>query len=180
MPNCENCTLEHDGSYGSGRFCNAKCARAFSTKADRQAISQRVSQALIGRKVGGSTPPIFTVRPETADGRRRISEANISRTTKILLAWVIPWSLGQVEPKGYRMVRRGLIHLRGEKCEICGWAEKHPISGSIPLHVHHKDGDHRNNGYNNLELLCPNHHSLTENFSAYNIASFKVRNLGAI
>lgn len=29
---CENCGKEHDGKYGSGRFCCAKCARGFSTK----------------------------------------------------------------------------------------------------------------------------------------------------
>ena len=29
---CENCGKEHDGSYGSGRFCSKKCARSFSTK----------------------------------------------------------------------------------------------------------------------------------------------------
>ena len=22
---CENCNKEHDGSYGSGRFCSSKC-----------------------------------------------------------------------------------------------------------------------------------------------------------
>lgn len=29
---CENCGKEHDGSYGSGRFCSKECARSFSTK----------------------------------------------------------------------------------------------------------------------------------------------------
>lgn len=29
---CENCKNDHDGSYGSGRFCSSKCARGFSTK----------------------------------------------------------------------------------------------------------------------------------------------------
>lgn len=29
---CENCKINHDGSYGSGRFCSSKCARGFSTK----------------------------------------------------------------------------------------------------------------------------------------------------
>lgn len=28
--NCENCGKEHDGSYGSGRFCCETCARSFS------------------------------------------------------------------------------------------------------------------------------------------------------
>lgn len=29
---CENCGKEHNGNYGSGRFCCKQCARAFSTK----------------------------------------------------------------------------------------------------------------------------------------------------
>jgi len=29
---CEYCGKEHDGNYGSGRFCSKKCAKAFSTK----------------------------------------------------------------------------------------------------------------------------------------------------
>ena len=28
---CEKCGKEHDGSYGSGRFCSTKCARGFSS-----------------------------------------------------------------------------------------------------------------------------------------------------
>lgn len=31
---CENCGREHNGSYGSGRFCSSSCARSFSTKND--------------------------------------------------------------------------------------------------------------------------------------------------
>ena len=40
---CENCKKEHDGSYGSGRFCSSKCARAFSTKIKRKEINEKVS-----------------------------------------------------------------------------------------------------------------------------------------
>lgn len=32
MKNCENCGIEHDGKYGSGRFCSSKCSRGFSGK----------------------------------------------------------------------------------------------------------------------------------------------------
>lgn len=28
---CENCGKEHDGSYGSGRFCSKECARSYAT-----------------------------------------------------------------------------------------------------------------------------------------------------
>jgi len=51
--NCENCENEHDGTYGSGRFCSTKCARGFSTKAKRKEINERVSKSLQGRVVGG-------------------------------------------------------------------------------------------------------------------------------
>jgi hypothetical protein len=44
--NCENCGNEHDGTYGSGRFCSVKCSRGFSTKAKRKEINERVSKTL--------------------------------------------------------------------------------------------------------------------------------------
>ncbi len=43
---CENCKEEHDGNYGSGRFCSCKCARGFSTKNKRNEINDKVSLAL--------------------------------------------------------------------------------------------------------------------------------------
>lgn len=46
--NCENCRNSHDGSYGSGRFCSAKCSRSFSTKNKRKEINERVSKSLRG------------------------------------------------------------------------------------------------------------------------------------
>lgn len=46
---CENCGCSHDGLYGSGRFCSAKCARWFSTKSKRAEINKKVSTTLTGR-----------------------------------------------------------------------------------------------------------------------------------
>ena len=48
---CENCNLEHNGTYGSGRFCNTKCARGFSTKNKRAEINEKVSAKISGRKL---------------------------------------------------------------------------------------------------------------------------------
>jgi len=50
MENCENCENEHNGEYGSGRFCSSKCARGFSTKAKRKEINEKVSKSLIKEK----------------------------------------------------------------------------------------------------------------------------------
>jgi hypothetical protein len=48
---CENCKEEHDGRYGSGRFCGIKCARGFSTKNKRKEINSKVSAKLTDRKL---------------------------------------------------------------------------------------------------------------------------------
>lgn len=47
--NCENCQKEHEGTYGSGRFCSAECARGFSTKGKRKEINEAVSKKLIDK-----------------------------------------------------------------------------------------------------------------------------------
>lgn len=61
-----------------------------------------------------------------------------------------------------------LVALKGHKCESCGLEEW--LGNPITLEIHHEDGDHLNNETNNLKLLCPNCHSLTENWRGKNIA----------
>ena len=53
-------------------------------------------------------------------------------------------------------------------CQICGWNQINPYTGLVPLQIHHIDGDCQNNSEDNLQLLCPNCHSLTENFGSRN------------
>lgn len=65
-------------------------------------------------------------------------------------------------------VRHYLIQSNGSKCTICGWGERNPRTGRIPVHIDHIDGNARNNRPENLRLLCPNHHSLTETFGNAN------------
>jgi hypothetical protein len=56
----------------------------------------------------------------------------------------------------------------GNKCTKCGWNEVHPITGKVPLEVNHIDGNAHNNRRENLEVICPNCHSLTPNFRGLN------------
>ncbi|GJQ44106.1 MAG: hypothetical protein JETCAE03_36040 [Ignavibacteriaceae bacterium] len=46
---CEYCENEYDGSYGTGRFCNSKCARGYATKFKRKEINEKVSQKLLNK-----------------------------------------------------------------------------------------------------------------------------------
>jgi hypothetical protein len=44
---CENCGIEHNGDYGSGRFCKKECSRSFSTRFRRDEISRKISLKLL-------------------------------------------------------------------------------------------------------------------------------------
>lgn len=65
-------------------------------------------------------------------------------------------------------IRRFLMEKNNCRCEICGWGEMNKKTGKVPLQVHHIDGDYRNNKEENLQLLCPNCHSLTDTYMALN------------
>ena len=67
-----------------------------------------------------------------------------------------------------RHVRRYLLETHGERCMKCGWNERHPQTGVVPLEVEHIDGNWQNSREANLLLLCPNCHALTPTFRNLN------------
>jgi len=67
-----------------------------------------------------------------------------------------------------RWIKWWIIKTYGEKCVKCGWNEINLYTKKIPLELNHIDGDHTNNKPENLELLCPNCHSLTPSYKGAN------------
>lgn len=65
-------------------------------------------------------------------------------------------------------LKRYLFEKYNNKCCKCGWGEINPYTGNIPLEIEHKDGNYTNNSEDNLELLCPNCHSLTSTYKGAN------------
>lgn len=68
---------------------------------------------------------------------------------------------------------RAIVALRGYKCERCGLSEW--LGEPIPLEVHHVDGQNLNSELENLILLCPNCHALTNNYRGRNVNNGSVR-----
>lgn len=64
-----------------------------------------------------------------------------------------------------------LINERGHKCEKC--FNTHWLNNIIPLELEHIDGNNRNNLKENLLLLCPNCHALTDTWRGRNINTGK-------
>lgn len=48
---CEKCNINHDGKYGSGRFCSQKCSRSFSTSNKRKEINEKVSRSFNEKRI---------------------------------------------------------------------------------------------------------------------------------
>jgi predicted restriction endonuclease len=65
-------------------------------------------------------------------------------------------------------IRRYLFEKYNSKCSRCGWGEVNPYTNTIPLELEHIDGNAENNVEENLTLLCPNCHSLTQTYKGAN------------
>ena len=73
-------------------------------------------------------------------------------------------------------IRRYMLEKTEFRCERCHWGEMNPYTNTIPLEIHHIDGDYANNKESNLQVLCPNCHSLTETHKSHNKHGRKGRN----
>ena len=87
--------------------------------------------------------------------------------------WIERWKRG--EESGIRgdyptsnHIKRYLREKYGNKCSRCGWHKVNPFTKEVPLEVEHIDGDYTNNSEENLDLVCPNCHSLTATYKGAN------------
>ncbi len=63
-----------------------------------------------------------------------------------------------------RLIKDGIKNSHCELCNIDTWLDL-----PIKLELHHIDGNKYNNSIDNIQLLCPNCHSYTDNYRGKNI-----------
>ena len=91
--------------------------------------------------------------------------------------YVLKWLSGEISGSAKYVpnpIERWIREQKGEQCWHCGWKEINPITGKVPVQVNHIDGHSSNNRPENLELLCPNCHSLTPTFGGLNKNSDRI------
>lgn len=136
---CNKCGKEHDGSFGSGKFCSRACANSrIRTEETKKKISEGILKSEWWLKCDyshNSSDEKIEKQRETWKAKRNFNTAHIFS------------------------IKKWLKEERGHKCEECGVEEWN--GKRLPMEVDHIDGNTKNNDLTNLKVLCPNCHSQT-------------------
>ncbi len=148
---CEKCKKEHNGTYGSGRFCCRSCANA---RKHTKEIKQKISKSLQGNCYNKGFKHSEQSKLSMSESRKKYWKQKIENKIKITIFHELP--------KRYR--DKILFEEKGNRCEQCGlnYIDKKTKKG--PYEIHHKDGNKNNNKKENLQILCLNCHWKTENW----------------
>lgn len=151
---CKNtkCDNEHNGNFGSGKFCSRACAnsRSFSEESNqkrRESVNRHYTE--LPRGTPKKSPEQIAKQIQTF--RERYEKELLAENFSNL--------------KFGRLRRRLLLEQNGA-CNRCGLTEW--LSEPIVLELEHKDGNNQNNTRENLEAICPNCHSLTKTWRGRN------------
>ena len=189
---CEKCQKDHDGSYGSGRFCSKECARSYSSNKN---IGTKTVKCVtcgkeheVDKRANSKRCKCDTCRKNKKTKKLKIcvhcgnSLVNMkakkfcSKKCKLDFyynKYIERWKRGlETGLKGVDQLsnhlRRYIFEKYNHKCANCGWKKINQYTKKIPLQVDHIDGNHKNNKEENLILLCPNCHSLTPTYGGAN------------
>jgi len=170
---CEKCNKEHDGSFGSGRFCSRACA---CTRQHSYETKKKISNTLSPNKEYKEHDGVHWCLycGKKIDGRVNNFCCLECHKSYQYLIYINKWKLGLVDgSKANGMcisnhVRRYLWEKYNNKCSRCGWNTPNSYIDKIILEVEHIDGNSTNNKEENLDLICPNCHSLTKTYKALN------------
>jgi 5-methylcytosine-specific restriction endonuclease McrA len=154
--NCRKCDKKFVPKKGTINYCSLSCrnSRNFSdqTKEKKSSITKRKwldgSYSLVDWENVNSD---VNKRGKQLDSWKKKSYDRLFNGEKLHI----------------QTLRKLLIGDVGNCCELCNTSEW--LGSPITLEVHHIDGNNKNNELPNLQILCPNCHSQTDNYRAKNI-----------
>lgn len=188
---CENCNNEHDGSYGSGRFCSRACAnsRKFSQQV-KEKISLKLKRniynfCVCGKKLSKNNRTGFCLECRNKNNKNNkknsckicgkvISKNKTGMCSSCLVSskkeeHISNLKSGNIIFTGSSIltIKKYMLEKQNNKCLICGnenvWCGKELI-----FVLDHIDGNSTNNHEDNLRLICPNCDSQTSTFKSKN------------
>jgi hypothetical protein len=155
MNNCKNCGTETKNP----KFCSSSCAASFNNKGVRRHGKETGVCIECGSKKSNYSAKFCS-----------IDCFHSYRKNDFITKWLNGENDG-CPPIGHglsKRIRQYLMEQQNNSCIKCGWSEVNKTTGKVPLEINHIDGDWRNNNRDNIELICPNCHSLTPTHKALN------------
>ena len=166
MAICEQCGKEHEGTFGSGRFCCRSCSNKWvALNQSPEAKARKVEKGKKNLNPPGKRRSGCSAEGYWTDERRKaFSEHMTALNTEKCRERLVDTVEGRhTYYVGNRLLEYLVFYgIKEWKCERCGLTEW--LGSKINLELHHKNGEHEDNLLDNLEALCPNCHSFTENY----------------
>ena len=153
----QKCGNNHDGLYGSGKFCSRSCA---NSRTHSEKTKQKMSKALKGNQPWNTGTKLSDEHKEkiahssTGKIRPRIPDNEVFVENCSVARHVIK----------KRIIRDKLLDY---KCAICG-QEKIWNGKELSLQLDHINGINNDHRLKNLRFLCPNCHTQQDTYSAKN------------
>lgn len=160
MNRCSNCNRETKNK----KYCSRSCSASVNNR------------GLLRNQPGGTVQARATIlcracaSPISQKAKIYCSVSCQAKfqTQQMIQNWIDGTWDGSDSQGASRVLKKYLIEQSGNKCSKCKWDRINPVTNKVPLEINHIDGDAYNNRQENLEVLCPNCHSLTPNYKALN------------
>lgn len=153
------------------KFCSCKCAGKVNSPGREQTEETRRKISISHGGTGIILPTKICLNCEKSTKKKFCS--NSCQQEYIYNKLILDWLQGKINGNSKcglyaPFIKKYLLRKNNHKCSKCGWGEVNPYSNIVSLEVEHIDGNPYNNSPNNLDLLCPNCHSLTKTFKGLN------------
>jgi 5-methylcytosine-specific restriction endonuclease McrA len=151
MKNCKKCSEEFKPKKGLINYCSLGCRNSRNWDEDdkkKKSISAKKSEKVeIANKNKSKYSYIRAGETKKINHKKKILES-------------------KYEDLKFNNLRNRIIYEQDGECNSCKL--KKWMNNPITLELEHKDGNRNNNERPNLEMLCPNCHSLTDTWRGRN------------
>jgi Zn finger protein HypA/HybF involved in hydrogenase expression len=151
MNKCKKCGKEFEPVKGLLNYCSLECRNS------RSWSDEDKKNKSISAKNSNKVKIANTNRPE--DYWIKIGETRKENHKKQILE-------SNYEDLSFESLRFRILYEQENKCNKCGLDEW--LGQELVLELEHKDGNNKNNNHSNLEMICPNCHSLTQTWRGRN------------
>ena len=158
MKNCKKCGTSFEPTKGLVNYCSLECRNSRIWN-DEDKLKKSESAKKSDKVKEANKLKSFTKLNLSADDWQKI----IDKRTKTINEKILKLPYNELS---FERLRKRIILEQKCKCNKCGLNKW--LDNEIPLELEHKDGNHYNNERENLEMLCPNCHSLTDTWRGRN------------